>query len=27
MAIQESGLDGIINVEDSKTADTWLERV
>lgn len=27
MAIQQSGLDGVINVEDSRTAQTWLERV
>ena len=27
MAIKESGIDGVINIEDSNTMETWLERV
>lgn len=27
MAIDQAGLDGIINIEDSKTTETWLEKV
>lgn len=27
MAIQQSGIEGVINVQDSRTAQTWLERV
>lgn len=27
MAIDQAGLQGIINIEDSKTAETWLEKV
>lgn len=27
MAIKQSGIDGVINIEDSKTMDTWLQRV
>lgn len=27
MAIEESGIDGVINVEDSQTTETWVERV
>lgn len=27
MAIDQAGLDGVINIEDSKTTDTWLQKV
>lgn len=27
MAIQQAGIQGVINIEDSKTMDTWLEKV
>lgn len=27
MAIDQAGLDGVINIQDSKTTDTWLQKV
>jgi hypothetical protein len=27
MAIEQAGIDGVINVDESKTIETWLEKV